>query len=232
MPTSAPGSGPTTITPAAAQAARDAALGKFRAKFVVTRENVLGKFKDTGVRVYEFESGLVRQKVGQSPQVYRWDRIAEVRQSSKAEYLNGAYTGTWFTYTITRDDGESMTISGAYYDPNRSRNADPNSTSSKYEALGRSVVLKVSNIQLPRALETLGKGESLTFGDITISAAGVQAAKQSVVPWPEITEVKVDKGYVRIKRANKVLALSNRPVARIPNFPLFMTLADALRRQG
>lgn len=220
-----------TITPAAAQAARDAALGKFRAKFVVRRENVLGKFKDSGVRVYEFESGLVRQKIGEPPQVFRWDRIAEVRQSSTAHYVHGAYFGTWFTYTITRDDGVSMTISGSYFDPSLRGNADPDSTSSRYEALGRSVVLKVSNIQLPRALETLSKGGSLTFGDITISAAGVHT-RQSLVPWPEITEVKVDKGYVRIKRANKILALSNRPVAQIPNFPLFITLADALRRQG
>lgn len=230
MSTPAQGSRPT-ITPSAAQAARDAALGKFREKFIVRRENVLGQFKDSGVRVYEFESGLIRQKVGKPPQVFRWDRIAEVLQGSIAHYVHGAYSGTWFTYKITRDDGVSMTISGSYSDPTLRKNADPDSTSSRYEALGRSVVLKVSNIQLPRALETLNKGGSLTFGDITISVAGVHT-KQNLVPWSEITEVKVDKGYVRIKRANKILALSKRPVAQIPNFPLFITLADALRRQG
>ena len=220
-----------TITSAAAQAARDAALGRFQAKFVVTKENVIGQFKNTGVRVYEFEHGLVRQKSGESPQVFRWDRIAQVYQGNAAEYLNGVYTGTRFGYAIVRDDGLSMSISGTYLDPRLARNADPNSTSSKYEALGRSIVLKVSNIQLPRALETLNNGGSLTFGDMTISVAGVQAARYGVVPWSEITEVKVEKGRIRISRANMFLALSNRPIGKIPNFPLSITLAEALRRQ-
>lgn len=220
----------STISSAAAQAARDAALGRFQARFVVTRENISGHAKDTGVRVYEFEHGLVRQKSGEAPEVFRWDGIAEAYQSSTVEFLNRVYVGTSYTYTIKRDDGLSMTIKGSYYDPRLSKNGNPNSVPSRYEALGRSVVAKVSDAQLPRAVETLTNGGSLTFGDITISAAGVKAPRHKLVPWSEIEEVKVDMGKLRIKRPNSILPLTKQPVAKIPNFPLFMTLAEALRR--
>jgi hypothetical protein len=60
----------------------------------------------------------------------------------------------------------------------------------------------------------------------------VRAAQRDRVPWAEISEVQVRNGMVRVRQADKFLALSRRPVSRIPNFMLFMTLAETLRKRG
>jgi hypothetical protein len=83
-------------------------------------------------------------------------------------------------------------------------------------------------LQFPVASAALARGEQLAFGDITISLAGVHTAK-GFVPWTSIREVRVQGGFVRIKQADKFFALSWEPVGRIPNFPLFFTLAENLR---
>jgi hypothetical protein len=75
----------------------------------------------------------------------------------------------------------------------------------------------------------LERGEKLTFGDITISLAGVHTAK-GLIPWNSIKDVQARQGVITIKQAGKFFPLSSQPVAKIPNAQLFFMLADALRR--
>jgi molecular chaperone DnaK len=245
-----PGPGPVIdlqLSPEAAQAARERGLGRLRQSFTVAGLRLL-KSHSHGVQVFEFEQGLLRQQPGAPPETFRWDQIATVlggsianyRTSSITPYDRGRYRGTNFTYTITRRDGVSAKITGFYQDPARlsarSRQAisknHRESIQRRYAALGEDTARHIATAQLPAAQAALARGEELTFGDITISAGGVRAGQRDPVPWTEISDVEVEHGTVRIKQAGKSLPLSRRPVSEIPNFLLFATLADTLRKRG
>jgi hypothetical protein len=234
-------------SPEAAQAARERGLGRLRQSFTVVGLRLF-KSHSHGVQVFEFEEGLLRQQPGSPPETFRWDQIATVlggstahyRTSSITPYDRGRYRGTRFAYTISRRDGASAKITGVYRDPARvparSRPAisknHRESIQRRYAALGEDTARHVMAAQLPAAQAALVRGEELTFGDIAISAGGVRAGQRDPVPWTEISDMEVEHGMVRIRQAGKFLTLSRRPVSEIPNFLLFATLADTLRKRG
>lgn len=51
-------------------------------------------------------------------------------------------------------------------------------------------------------------------------------------PWSSIKDVGVSGGFVQIKQEGKFLLLSHKKVGQIPNLPLFMILAETLKRQA
>jgi molecular chaperone DnaK len=226
-------------SPEAARAAQEQNLGALRQAFTIPVRFVFKK--DEELRVFEFEHGLVQEPAGSPPLTFRWDQIATVRQYSVVSYKStGSYQWTSFTYTFTRGDGASVEIKGTFQDParapwrkQRALQRDPHHvTQRKYAELGQAAARRVAEAQLPAAQAALARGEEVTFGDIAISATGVRTARRDTVPWAEITEVTVQKGIVSIRRAGKFWPLSGQGVSKIPNFVLFMALAEALRKSS
>ncbi|MCZ4102852.1 hypothetical protein C8250_033965 [Streptomyces sp. So13.3] len=181
------------------------------------------------VRIYAFESGVVRHQADTEPQVFRWDQIATVSQSVVNRFTNGRYKGTSFRYALTRTDGAQIHFLGSYKDSAYARRADPNHWARRYNQLGQRANQRVSQLLLPSAVEALRRGDSLAFGKIAISADGIQS-KTGLVPWADISSVSADNGYVTINGAGTFWSLFSKPVSEVPNVPLLMTLADMCRR--
>ncbi len=227
------------ISSEAAQAAQQHNLGALRAELVPAKRSMSffgDKYKDMGDRVYEFEAGLVCQPAGQPPVAFRFDQITSVLQSSIRHYVNGIYTHTTFYYLLIYEGGATMRFGGEYREealvPGWAKKL-PGVTKhlgdALLPALGRAVCDYVSRARLPGALEALARGESLPFGDITVSAEGVQG-ETGVIPWSSIRAVEVKDGSVRIRPEGRSRPLSSAPVGTVPNLPLFMTLVERLRR--
>jgi hypothetical protein len=226
-------------SPEAAQAAREQNLGTLRQSLTIPVRSLFKK--DEELRVFEFAQGMVQERAGSPPLAFRWDQITTVRQESIASYNRaGSYQWTSFTYTLTRHDGVSVEIKGSFQDPARTpwrkqralQRDQRRITERTYAELGQAVARRVAEAQLPAAQAAIARGEEVTFGDIAISARGIRTARRDTVPWAEITEVTVQKGIVSIRRAGKLLSLSTQGVSKIPNFLLFMTLADMLSKRS
>jgi hypothetical protein len=222
---------PAPVFPEVARVAQQYELGQLRQSVEMLREKLKlfkSEFAGTGNWLYEFEAGLVRRRAGAAPEVFRWDQVGTVLQSSTRVYRNNWYQRTDFCYDLTRCDGALLRIDGHYLDPALSKRGSPTFWTYRYAMLGQAAATQVAQAQLPGSLAALRSGQSLAFGDIVVSTSGIQS-KSSATPWSSIREVQVSTGIVRIRKEGKFLPLSSRPVSKIPNFLLFIALTDALR---
>jgi hypothetical protein len=214
---------------AATHAAVQHGLGGLRQTLALRKNLFLNIRTQVTGYVHEFDDGLVHERVEGAVEVYRWDQISTVLRSTTHHYTNSSYRNTTCTVVLNRAAGGSLGLTATFLDPSITRR----STSRSKEGYRLYQVLdaachRVSQLQLPAALAALSRGEQLAFGDITISLAGVHTTK-GFVPWASISKFEVADGSVRIKQADKFFALSRQSVGRIPNFPLFFTLAENLK---
>lgn len=164
--------------------------------------------------VYVFEHGFIQaDRTGPLVEM-RWDAVHSVLQRITRTYTNGIYTGTQYLYTVIRVDGMRLKLTGWY---------------KGIAELGQTIAREVTRVQLPLAFAAVQRGETITFGDLTVNGAGIAAAGKGAVPWYEIQAVQISRGYVSVRRAGRWLAWSGQPASKIPNLFVFLTLADQLR---
>lgn len=167
-------------------------------------------------RMYLYEQGFVLVERPEDPQVYRWDAIDTVFQKIVSTRMYGFEVTKKYLYTITRRDGGTAKLT-VFWDG--------------IDQLGPHINERVSTALLPGALAAIERGQGIQFGDMTLSASGI-AGKRKSVTWSEVSDVRIAAGYVRVKAQGKFLSLSTTAAADLPNLPLFLTLADRLRRAG
>lgn len=219
-------------TPAATGAARSSNLGALRQTIPVSKHQALFRTRIIGY-AYEFDHGFLWQPDGAEPQTYRWEEVATVNWYASQHYVNGVYSGTTFWITLMRRDGRSLKLSGTCKDPTAKGAHRPDPQAADYLLFQFLIRVRdtVSAAQLPDAIAAFNRGERLSFGDLQISSAGIQAPK-GFVPWSSIKAVNVVQGRVSVRQQGKFLALSSMGVEQIPNCPLFLTLAQMLTRQA
>ncbi|MFJ5922798.1 DUF6585 family protein [Kitasatospora sp. NPDC092948] len=169
--------------------------------------------KQAAKRLHCFEHGLVVSGRDGRPVAFRWDTAAVLQRITR-RYVNGVHTGTTYLYTLYTPDGSAIELTGFYADP---------------EVWGAAVQHEITRAQLPRTLDLLRNGGTARFGDITVNAAGMANAKRGSLAWSEVQRVEVKNGVVFVGKAGKLLAWSNTPVHRIPNFFLFLAVVEELR---
>ena len=223
---------PPSPSPAATGVAGSANLGTLRNAIPVVKQQALIRTRIVGY-AYEFDHGFVWQPDDAGPQAYRWDQVATVHWFASQNYTNGAYTGTQYWLTLASTDGRSLKFPGWCKDPwaKGGRNADPLAPGYLlYQFLIRARDT-VSAAQLPGAIAALNRGEQLAFGDLQISATGIQAPK-GFVPWSSVKAVNIYQGRVSVRQEGKFFSLSSQAAEKIANCPLFLILAQTLTRQA
>lgn len=165
--------------------------------------------------VYIYERGFIYTR-GKAPQVFRWDQVEAIWFQITRHYRNGIYTGTTYMYRVRRNDGQEVVLNNRF---------------TKIAQLGELVNERICQTKLPQVIAALNAGQTVTFGPLSLSQAGLQNAKGALLPWQEITGVDVQSGYIAISKAGKWLKWSNQPVANIPNALLFINLARSVLRQ-
>lgn len=219
-------------SPAAMSTAESAGLGMFRGTIPVPKPRIFRGITIAGY-AHEFEYGFIWLPEGDGPEPYRWNQIATVNWHASRNYVNGRYMGTAFWLILVSTDGRNMKLSGSCKDPaaKGGRNADQNAPAYLlYQFLIRARDT-VSIIQLPDAITALNRGEQLTFGDLQIDSTGIQTPKGSV-PWSSIKAVSIHQGRVSVRQEGKFFALSSVGAEKIPNCPLFLSLAQMLTRKA
>ncbi|MBL1119780.1 hypothetical protein JK364_46870 [Streptomyces sp. 110] len=175
-----------------------------------------------GRELHFYENGLVNVGVGnKGPAAIRWDE-ASVLQDIVRHTRNGALTHTTYLYTLTAPDGTHTKISGIIGGIGGME---------RPEEWGRAIQQLVTTAQVPRSTVALDRGETLSFGDIRVSRDGI-AAKGNSVAWSQLQEIRVKDGYVSLRVAGKWRALTTTAVASIPNYFVFLALAERMRAAG
>lgn len=168
-------------------------------------------------RVDVFEHGFIESDHGGPRVDFRWESISSVCQQVISNYTSGIHTGTNYLYTVRRDDGVTVKLTQVY---------------EGIAALGETIAQHVAQVQLPRAIAAIEHGETVTFGDLSLNSGGLGCPGRGNVPWSEVEHIRVDRGYVCMRRAGKWRSWSNKPASQIPNLFVFLTLADLLRARA
>jgi hypothetical protein len=168
--------------------------------------------KQAARRLHLFEHGLAEVGKNGEVSVFRWDAMTALQEITE-RYANGVYVGTTYVYTLHREDGTTLKVTGFYDQPER---------------WGPALQQEITRAQLPGLLAGLEQGGTLTYGDLSVNLGGVATAKGSLT-WPEIEKVEISQGVLVLRRTGKKLPWARVPVKKIPNFFLFLALVDRLR---
>ncbi|WP_033818022.1 DUF6585 family protein [Kitasatospora sp. MBT63] len=169
--------------------------------------------KQAAKRLHLFEHGLVVADRSGPTASFRWDAMTVLQQITR-RYANGVYVGTTYLYTLFRADGSKVKLTNFYADPER---------------WGAAVQHEITRAQLPGVTAAVAGGTTVRFGDLAVAAEGIVSAKRGAAHWHEIQRIEIKNGTVFLGRAGKLLPWSNTPVAQIPNFFLFLTVAEHFR---
>ncbi len=184
---------------------------------IVRKHGVQERMQGRELQLYSH--GLVNVGVGNgAPAAIRWDE-ASVLQDIVRHTRNGVASHTTYLYTLTAPDGTHTKVSGI---------TGGIGGMGRPEEWGKAIQEHVTTAQLPRCTVALHHGETLAFGDITVSRDGI-AAKGDSVAWSQLQEIRVKDGCVSLRVAGRWRALTTTAVARIPNFFVFLALAERMR---
>jgi hypothetical protein len=90
------------------------------------------------------------------------------------------------------------------------------------EDLGRTIQEEVTRRALPRVLEAYNTGQTIPFGKLSISHAGITKG-QETLPWDHVERVWLSQGELIVEKVGQRLRWSSFRVLEIPN--LFVLLA-------
>jgi hypothetical protein len=162
--------------------------------------------------VYLFEQGLIQADRAGAVDI-RWDQVESVLQAITHRYQYGVKVASTYIYTIRRIDGYTTRITHFYQD---------------IAELGNAIAERVTAVALPRAVDAVRAGQTVTFGDLSLNLSGIAAAGKGAVPWSEIQKVNVYNGQVSVSRQGKWLSWSSQQAKDIPNLFVFLALANRL----
>jgi hypothetical protein len=147
----------------------------------------------------------------------RWDQVRSVVANLK-EARFGLTGSVTHRYTITLDDGDSITLHNAY---------------PRIEELGRIVEQETARHLVPAAAAALERGETVTFGPATISLESLTVGRRSA-PLEQVAELRMDRGRVYLigVHGGSFKAGAGVPAKLIPNVRVLFVLYDWVRHGG
>jgi hypothetical protein len=121
-------------------------------------------------RLYLFDNGFVFSKGGN--RVVRWDEIQSFYEQQ--DVVAGIKADQWLRFLL--NDGRRLTIDSSYKD---------------FAAFCQTVRERVTATVLARAAEALPKGQSIAFGKLLLSKAGLEKEGDSLA-WADVHSIAIE----------------------------------------
>lgn len=137
-----------------------------------------------------------------------WEKITIHRD--KNPFLPGRRT---HVFTVQLKDGEKVVFTDNLHD---------------VATLGEIIAAETARRLLPQALKKYNEGEVISFGNWSVSQAGLENGTKTL-PWETIGKVQISNGIIAIKQHGKLLYAGLERAEEIPNLSVFLELIDALR---
>ncbi|MFD9357559.1 DUF6585 family protein [Streptomyces sp. NPDC060031] len=161
-----------------------------------------------------YEHGVLRHIDRGETQAYTWDEIASItRQDIKV--TNGVTSATTHRLTIKPEQGAGIVVGDEF-----------SGMVPFAEGLGEAF----SRARVPQDAARLEAGERIDFGVVDINISGVGQGSRRI-GWREVERIDVKQGRVEIRRRGDRKPWMTLAAPGFPNLSVFLTLADALRRQ-
>jgi hypothetical protein len=80
-------------------------------------------------------------------------------------------------------------------------------------------------------MHAIRTGQTLTFAPFSMSQQGINNGHESL-SWSQVQAVDVNQGYVRIKKTGMSKSWGTASVAKIPNFLVFIVIAQEMMQQA
>ncbi|MEL5957261.1 DUF6585 family protein [Streptomyces sp. CLV115] len=165
-------------------------------------------------RLHLFENGLiVHPESGDGRVVVRWDSV-RLYQDITRKIINGIPTTTEYVYSAVGPGRDHATITHFYEGP---------------ETWGPHMQQAVLRAQGPAALESVLAGETVNFGDLSLSGTGLTARAKGLLPWSEVREIRVAAGRILVAGPGGSGAWCSTAVSDIANLHVFLAVAEHLR---
>ncbi|MFI9113559.1 DUF6585 family protein [Streptomyces venezuelae] len=161
-----------------------------------------------------YEHGALWHSDRGETKAYTWDEIAAVtRQDVKV--TNGVTSATTHRLTITPEQGAEIVAGDDFHG---------------IAAFAAGLGDAFSRARVPRDAALLEAGERIDFGLVDMDISGIGRGSRRI-GWREVERVEVTQGLVEIRRRGDRKPWMTLPAPGFPNLPVFLTLADALRRR-
>ena len=160
------------------------------------------------LRVVVHENGLLYAKGG-TESTFLWDEAIQVWQQIVTRKRQG-YRATTHDYRIQLEDGREYRFNDAFVG---------------IEALGKTIQTEVTRRLLPGAVAAFARGETQSFGDVTISKEGL-AHGTDRLPWEQVEGVRIEGRSLTVRKEAKWFPWSTVEVSRVPNVYVLLALAN------
>jgi hypothetical protein len=169
--------------------------------------SLVNAWKNWGSRAAVFDRGLAVARWEDVRQI-PWEEITEVWQDITKHYTNGIYTGTTHKYSIRLADDSKYSWDDKYKD---------------IETLGRVIQSKVTNMLYPKYAAALKAGSRLEFGPLALDYNKLYSGKREL-NWDDVKSVKIQGGYLSVKKEKGWFRWVGASVPQIPNFFILYAL--------
>ncbi len=164
-----------------------------------------------GLRVFACRDGLARVQGANAEQI-RWDEVNHVRRDLSAK-KEGVTVRTPYRVVLVRRDGKEFEFTEALSDVKRLRE------------LAEECTLP---LMLPAALEAYRAGETVGFGDVSVSPEGVHSGKDTLT-WEDFDEAEAKQGQLLVRAAGRKRPFFKLDVAKVSNPHVFLALVEQAR---
>lgn len=171
---------------------------------------LLGALISGAQRVLVFNEAVGFVK-GDQVTAMRWNDVREIHQDIYTYRVNFVPIINRHNYTLNGADDRKIRLTRSIH---------------HIEELGPILHQAVTKQQMPKAVETLKSGSTISFGPFALNNQGL-TMKNKLIPWNEIKSVRVNNGSIMVDRAGKI-TWSGISASSIPNLYLFLTLVDQI----
>ena len=147
-----------------------------------------------------------------------WDDVESVSAFRKRQNPMGFVpVGGTYIYRVKLRDGEQIKFTG--------------DTTPHVHRLGEAIVEATMPRVLAEANDALARGDTVTFGPVSISEERGLALEGTLYPWDEIGALEYSSGYFHCRRKEARLRGSTVDVRKVPNNDAMWALVTALHGQ-
>ncbi len=95
------------------------------------------------------------------------------------------------------------------------------------EQLGNTIQTEVGKRLGPRMIDAYNHGETLKFGKVTVSKAGLDIG-QGLIPWPQVEQVTLSLGKLAVRRNGQWTEMVGQTAGQTPNLNVLMVLVKEI----
>jgi hypothetical protein len=158
-----------------------------------------------------------------------WDAVQETRYRVIPLQVGGGLLGIAAVAAARRVGGRAATTS--FRLTVIARDGRKIMVTSNYKRAGDAVGVILAKVQPPilaDARRRIASGDTVAFGPLSVSRAGIAWKKRDPIPFTDVSRVSIVGQYLDLRRKGKMLSVARVRSDRVPNVLVFLELVEGL----